>query len=48
MKLKKERMKLEKTKIIDVKEIKLRPNIDNNDFIVKMKQVKNSLKMVIK
>ena len=29
-----------KQKIIDVKEIKLRPNIDNNDFIVKMKQVK--------
>ena len=26
-----------KQKIIDVKEIKLRPNIDNNDFIVKMK-----------
>ena len=29
-----------KQKIIDVKEIKRRPNIDNNDFIVKMKQVK--------
>ena len=29
-----------KQKIIDVKEIKLRPNIDNNDFFVKMKQVK--------
>ena len=29
-----------KQKIIEVKEIKLRPNIDNNDFIVKMKQVK--------
>ena len=29
-----------KQKIIDVKEIKLRPNIDNNDFIVKMKQVR--------
>ena len=29
-----------KQKIIDVKEIKLRPNIDNNDFIIKMKQVK--------
>ena len=29
-----------KQKIIDVKEIKLRPNIDNNDFVVKMKQVK--------
>ena len=29
-----------KQKIIDVKENKLRPNIDNNDFIVKMKQVK--------
>ena len=29
-----------KQKIIDVKEIKLRPNIDNNDFMVKMKQVK--------
>ena len=29
-----------KQKIIDVKEIKLRPNIDNNDYIVKMKQVK--------
>ena len=25
---------------IEVKEIKLRPNIDNNDFIIKMKQVK--------
>ena len=29
-----------KQKVIEVKEIKLRPNIDNNDFIVKMKQVK--------
>ena len=29
-----------KQKIIDVKEIKLRPNIDNKDFVVKMKQVK--------
>ena len=29
-----------KQKIIEVKEIKLRPNIDNNDFIIKMKQVK--------
>ncbi|MDC0975617.1 translation initiation factor IF-3 [Alphaproteobacteria bacterium] len=29
-----------KQKIIEVKEIKLRPNIDNNDFTVKMKQVK--------
>ena len=29
-----------KQKIIEVKEIKLRPNIDSNDFIVKMKQVK--------
>ena len=29
-----------KQKIIEVKEIKLRPNIDNNDFFVKMKQVK--------
>jgi translation initiation factor IF-3 len=29
-----------KQKIIEVKEIKLRPNIDNNDFAVKMKQVK--------
>ena len=29
-----------KQKIIDVKEIKLRPSIDNNDFFVKMKQVK--------
>ena len=29
-----------KQKTIEVKEIKLRPNIDNNDFIVKMKQVK--------
>ena len=29
-----------KQKIIEVKEIKLRPNMDNNDFIVKMKQVK--------
>ena len=27
-------------KIIEVKEIKLRPNIDSNDFVVKMKQVK--------
>jgi translation initiation factor IF-3 len=41
MKLKREKMKLEKKqKIIEVKEIKLRPNIDSNDFIVKMKQVK--------
>jgi translation initiation factor IF-3 len=41
MKLKKERMRLrKKQKIIEVKEIKLRPNIDSNDFIVKMKQVK--------
>ena len=24
----------------ELKEIKLRPNIDNNDFIIKMKQVK--------
>ena len=29
-----------KQKVIEVKEIKLRPNIDSNDFIVKMKQVK--------
>ena len=29
-----------KQKIIEVKEIKLRPNIDSNDFMVKMKQVK--------
>ena len=29
-----------KQKIIEIKEIKLRPNIDSNDFIVKMKQVK--------
>ena len=29
-----------KQKIIEVKEIKLRPNIDNNDFTIKMKQVK--------
>ena len=33
-----------KQKIIEVKEIKLRPNIDNNDFIVKMKQVKITLR----
>ena len=29
-----------KQKMIEVKEIKLRPNIDNNDFTVKRKQVK--------
>ncbi|MDA0764878.1 MAG: translation initiation factor IF-3 [Proteobacteria bacterium] len=29
-----------KQKIIEIKEIKLRPNIDSNDFLVKMKQVK--------
>ena len=29
-----------KQKIIEVKEIKLRPNIDNNDFIIMKKQVK--------
>ena len=37
-----------KQKIIDVKEIKLRPNIDNNDFIVKRNKLKSSLKMVIR
>ena len=41
MKLKKEKNEArKKQKIIEVKEIKLRPNIDNNDFIIKMKQVK--------
>ena len=29
-----------KQKIIEIKEIKLRPNIDINDFTIKMKQVK--------
>ena len=29
-----------KQKVIEVKEIKLRPNIDNHDFDVKMKSVK--------
>ena len=29
-----------KQKVIEVKEIKLRPNIDINDFTIKMKQVK--------
>ena len=33
-------MKQEKQKTIDIKEIKLRPNIDHHDFNVKMKSVK--------
>ena len=32
-----------KQKVIEVKEIKLRPNIDNHDFDVKMKSVKNAM-----
>ena len=32
-----------KQKIIEVKEIKLRPNIDQHDYDVKMKAVRNSL-----
>ena len=37
-----------KQKVIEVKEIKLRPNIDHHDFDVKMKSVKNLLTMVTK
>ena len=49
MKLKKKKNEArKKQKIIDVKEIKLRPNIDNNDFFVKMKQVKKFIEKEIK
>ena len=37
-----------KQKVIDVKEIKLRPNIDEHDYQVKMKNVKNSSMLVIR
>ena len=43
MRHKKSRKSKEKQKVIDIKELKFRPNIDLNDFNIKIKSIKKFL-----